>query len=59
MLQRGEIPTVVLAASDLVYLKNLNPSYKKVGESLQQGVTYSIYELEVMVKGEAPAKPNP
>jgi len=45
MLQRGEIPTVVLAAGDLVYLKSLNPGYKKVGESIQQGVTYSIYEF--------------
>jgi hypothetical protein len=46
MLFRGEIPTVLLAPSDLVYLKSLNPSYKKVGESLQQGVRYSIYEFD-------------
>jgi len=45
MLQRGEIPTVMLASSDLAYLKSLNPGYRKVGESLQQGVTYSIYEF--------------
>jgi hypothetical protein len=45
MLQRGEIPTVMLAAGDLVYLQSLNPSYKKTGESVQQGITYSIYEL--------------
>ncbi|MFY9852264.1 MAG: hypothetical protein WAK26_00120 [Terracidiphilus sp.] len=45
MLQRGEIPTVMLAPNDLVYLRNLNPSYLKVGESIQQGVTYSIYEF--------------
>ncbi len=44
MLQRGEIPTVMLAPGDLVYLRSLNPSYRKVGESAQQGVTYSIYE---------------
>jgi hypothetical protein len=43
MLQRGEIPTVVLASGDIVYLKILHPNYSKVGESLQQGVTkYSI-----------------
>jgi hypothetical protein len=45
MLQRGEIPTVMLAPNDLVYLKSLSPSYKKVGESKQQGVPYSIYEF--------------
>ncbi|MGA3162251.1 MAG: hypothetical protein ABSC77_13675 [Terracidiphilus sp.] len=45
MLQRGAFPTVMLASSDLVYLKSLNPGYRKVGESLQQGVTYSIYEF--------------
>ena len=45
MLQRGEIPTVMLAPTDLVYVKSLNPSYRKVGESIQQGVTYSIYEF--------------
>jgi hypothetical protein len=45
MLQRGEIPTVLLASGDLVYLKSLHPGYRKVGESLQQGVPYSIYEF--------------
>jgi hypothetical protein len=45
MLQRGEIPTVMLAPADLVYVKSLNPSYRKVGESIQQGITYSIYEF--------------
>lgn len=45
MLQRGEIPTVMLASTDLVYLKSLHPDYRKVGESIQQGVTYSIYEF--------------
>jgi hypothetical protein len=43
MLQRGEFPTVMLASTDFVYLKSLNPGYRKVGESVQQGVTYSIY----------------
>jgi hypothetical protein len=45
ILQRGEIPTVMLASGDLVYLKSLNTGYKKVGESTQQGVTYNIYEF--------------
>jgi len=45
MLQRGEIPTVMLASTDLVYLKSLHPGYRKVAESLQQGVTYAIYEF--------------
>jgi len=45
MLRRGEIPTVLLAASDFIYLKSLNPCYRKVGESIQQGIAYSIYEF--------------
>jgi len=45
MLQRGEIPTVMLASTDLAYLKSLNPGYRKVGDSVQQGITYSIYEF--------------
>jgi hypothetical protein len=46
LLQRGEIPTVLLAPNDLVYLKSLNPHYRKVGESLQQEIPYSIYEFD-------------
>ncbi|MFZ1086606.1 MAG: glycosyltransferase family 87 protein [Terracidiphilus sp.] len=46
MLQRGEIPTVVLAPSDQVYLKSLNPHYRKAGESNQQGVPYTLYEFD-------------
>jgi hypothetical protein len=45
MLNRSEFPTVMLASSDLVYLKSLNPAYRKIGDSIQQGVTYSIYEF--------------
>lgn len=52
MLQRGEIPTVMLASGDLLYLKSLHPNYRKVGESLQQGVAYSIYEFN-------PGQPTP
>ena len=46
ILQRGEIPTVVLASSDETYLSSLNPSYKNVGDSMQQGVLYTIYEFD-------------
>jgi hypothetical protein len=46
MLQRGEIPTVMLASGDLVYRKSLNPSYRKVGESIHQGIVYSIYQFD-------------
>jgi hypothetical protein len=55
MLQRGEIPTVMLAPNDLVYVESLNPSYLKVGESIQQGITYSIYEFNPV----APAPNHP
>ena len=46
MLQRGEIPTVMLAPSDLVYLRSLHPNYRKAGESVQQGVPYTIYKFD-------------
>jgi hypothetical protein len=48
MLQRGEIPTVMLASGDLVYRRSLNPSYRKVGESIQQGISYSIYQFDAV-----------
>jgi hypothetical protein len=48
MLQRGEIPTVMLASGDLLYRKSLNPSYRKVGESIQQGISYSIYQFDAV-----------
>jgi hypothetical protein len=35
----------MLASTDLVCLKILHPNYRKVGESLQQGISYSIYEF--------------
>ncbi len=43
MLQRGEIPTVMLAPGDSAYVQSLNSGYQKVGESLQQGIHYTIY----------------
>jgi hypothetical protein len=45
MLQRGEISTVMLASTDLIYLKSLHQNSRKVAESVQQGVSYSIYEF--------------
>jgi hypothetical protein len=46
MLQRGEIPTVVLAPGDLVYLRALHPKYRIAFVSNQQGVPYTIYEFD-------------
>jgi hypothetical protein len=45
LLQRGGIPTVVLASTDLIYMNSLNPGYQEVAESLQQGTTYRIYQF--------------
>jgi hypothetical protein len=45
MLRRGEIPTVVLASTDLIYLNSLNPGYQEVAESLQQDTIYRIYQF--------------
>jgi hypothetical protein len=47
MLQRGEIPTVVLAPSDAVYLRALNPHYRIAVISNQQGMPYTIYEFDL------------
>ncbi len=43
MLQRGEIPTVMLSSADRAYVQSLNSGYERVGESIQQGVHYTIY----------------
>jgi hypothetical protein len=51
MLQRGEIPTVVLKSDDTSYLRSLSPSYKKVGEAFYLDRLWSIYGL----KPQAPA----
>jgi hypothetical protein len=44
MLQRGEIPTVVLANDDDVYQHSLSPKYRKVGEMHESDRMWSIYE---------------
>ncbi len=46
MLQRGEIPTVVLAPGDSVYRRALHPNYRIVCESNQQGVPYTVYVFD-------------
>ncbi len=45
MLQRGEVPTVMLQSSGDQFQKSLNPSYKKVGEARESDRLWSIYEL--------------
>jgi hypothetical protein len=52
MLQRGEIPTVILNTGS-IYEKELSPKYVKTGSFLHQGVPYNqgvpydIYSIEV------------
>ncbi len=43
MLQRGEIPTVMISPDDKLYQQSLNPRYENVGESYHQGKQYDIY----------------
>jgi len=45
MLQRGEVPTVMLLSSGDPYQSSLNPNYKKVGEALESGQMWSIYSF--------------
>ena len=51
MLQRGEIPTVVLASSDDIYQNSLSPKYVKVGEARESDRMWSIYELTPQTSG--------
>ena len=53
MLQRGEIPTVVLASSDDIYQNSLSPKYVKVGEARESDSMWSIYELTPQISGSA------
>ncbi len=43
MLQKGEIPTVMISPDDMLYQKSLNSRYEKVGEAYHQGKQYDIY----------------
>lgn len=45
MLQRGEIPTVMLPNNDDRYQNSLNPRYKKVYEARESDAMWSIYSL--------------
>jgi hypothetical protein len=54
MLQRSEIPTVMLSKFDTVYLKNLSPNYEKVAEAPYSGKLWSIYVLNPLR-----SNPNP
>jgi hypothetical protein len=51
MLQRGEVPTVVLASDDDTYQRNLSPHYEKVGEARESDRMWSIYELKPQASG--------
>jgi hypothetical protein len=52
MLQRGEIPTVMLANDDNTYLPSLSPDYRKAGEGIYAGKPWTIYVL-------SPQRPAP
>src|SRR5208337_3065721 len=45
MLQRGDIPTVMIGTGDTLYQQSLNTNYEKTGESFHQGKQYSIYVI--------------
>jgi hypothetical protein len=45
MLQRGEVPTVMLLSSGDIYQSSLNPNYKKISEVRESGRLWSIYVL--------------
>ena len=50
MLQRGEVPTVVLASDDDVYQHSLNPKYQKIGEARESDRMWNIYSLTAKVR---------
>ena len=51
MLQRGDIPTVMIGHGDSLYQQSLNPDYEKVGEAYHQGKQYSIYTFRNEASG--------
>ncbi len=58
MLQRGEIPTVLLSDKGDPFLKSLSPSYKKTGEGFYAGRPWNIYTLDSDASSAAsPASP--
>jgi hypothetical protein len=54
MLQRGEIPTVMLAKDDDVYQASLTPNYEKVGEARESDRLWSIYVLKPQTPSPVP-----
>jgi hypothetical protein len=54
MLQRGEIPTVMLLSSGDSYQNSLNPNYRKIGEARESGQMWSIYVLEPQTANPVP-----
>ena len=57
MLQRGEIPTVVLASSGDIFQSSLSPRYIKVGEARESDKMWSIYVLNPQAQNsDAPVR---
>jgi len=50
MLQRAEIPTVMLLSSGDPYQSSLNPNYEKIGEARVGDTLWSIYALNLRAK---------
>ncbi|MGB9408359.1 MAG: hypothetical protein WCA89_12535 [Terracidiphilus sp.] len=55
MLQRGEIPTVVLESSGDIFQSSLSPKYKKVGEARESDRMWSIYEFTPQAQNPDPS----
>jgi hypothetical protein len=51
LLQRGKIPTVVLASDDDTYRRDLSTKYQKVGEARESDRMWSIYQLRPQTSG--------
>ena len=56
MLQRGEIPTVVLESSGDIFQSSLSPKYKKIGEARESDRMWSIYELTPQAQNPDPSR---
>jgi len=55
LLQRGEIPTVVLQSSGDPYQNSLSPRYEKAGETRESGRMWSIYVLNPQAHSSDPS----
>lgn len=51
VLQKGEIPTVVLASDEDTYQQSLSPKYEKVGEARESDRMWNIYQLKSETAG--------